>query len=158
MKILPVSPEQRSKIDAFIVQQWYSLQMVVHGESIDLGTADGWYASESDEIIGLLTYRIVDDEMEILSLDSLQEHQGIGTALLQKAVAKAKDSLCSRIWLITTNDNLQALRFYQKREFELVCIYRNAVDEARKKKPSIPFLGMDGIPLKHEMELQMLLL
>ena len=154
MRIQQINQQDRKAIDAFIERQWFSLQMVVHGESIDLSLADGWFACENDFILGLITYRIIDHEMEILSLDSIHERMGVGTALLNQAIAKAKESKCSKIKVITTNDNLYALRFYQKRGFNLVRIYRNAVDAARKLKPSIPLIGNDGIPLKHEIELE----
>ena len=94
---------------------------------------------------------------EILSLDSLREQTGIGTALLNAATEKAKSGGLERIMLITTNDNLPALRFYQKRGFDLVRIRRNALEQARKIKPEIPMTGMDGIPLKHEIELELIL-
>ena len=64
---------------------------------------------------------------------------------------------CSRITLITTNDNLAALKFYQKRGFDMVRLYRNAVEQARKIKPMIPLLGYDDIPVRHEIELEMIL-
>ena len=131
--------------------------MVVHGEVIDLGTADGWYACENDEVIGLITYRLLGNVLEILSLDSRREGMGIGTTLLYKAVGEAKNWSCRHIMLVTTNDNLSALRFYQRRGFDLVCAHRNAVDRARQLKPEIPLLGEDGIPLRHELELEMLL-
>ena len=155
--IQPIDRKNREQIDAFIIKQWYTLQMVVHGESIDLGTADGFFASEGGRITGLITFRIIRKEMEILSLDSLHEHNGTGTALLNAAIGKAKSINLKRITLITTNDNLPALRFYQKRGFDLVRIYRNALEQARKLKPEIPQTGMDGIPLKHEIELEKVL-
>ena len=154
MKVDKIRQEDRGKVDAFIVRQWFSMQMVVHGESIDLGNAEGWYVTEDDEIVGVITYRILDAEMEILSLDSVRENKGVGTVLLNETIDKAKDCRCKRIKVITTNDNLNALRFYQKHGFELVKIHRNAVDVARKTKPSIPLIGNDGIPLKHEIELE----
>ena len=157
MNIRQIDQTSRDRINAFIVHQWYTMQMVVHGESIELGEAEGYYACEGDEIIGLITYRIIGKEMEILSLDSLREGEGIGTGLLDAAVSKARETGITRIRLITTNDNLAALRFYQKRGFELFRIYRYAVDQARKIKPEIPLTGMDGIPLKHEIELEMIL-
>ena len=157
MMILPVERKDREQIDAFIIRQWYTLQMVVHGESIDLGTADGFFASEEGRITGLITFRLIRKEMEILSLDSLHEHKGTGTALLNVAIGKARSLNLERITLITTNDNLPALRFYQKRGFDLVRVYRDALEKARKLKPEIPLTGMDGIPLKHEIELEMVL-
>lgn len=133
------------------------MQMVVHGECIDLGAADGYYACENDEIIGLITYRIIEGELEILSLDSIIENKGIGSALLGEVIKKAKSSGCSRLMLITTNDNTSALRFYQKRGFDMVRLYRNALDISRKIKPAIPLSGEDGIPIKHEIELELII-
>ena len=130
--------------------------MVVHGETIDLRMADGWYALEDNEIVGLITYQLIDKAMEILSLDSLREKQGIGTALLGQAVKHAKDIGIKRIILTTTNDNLSALRFYQKRGFDIFKINLNAVEQCRKIKPEIPLISMDGIPIKHEIELELI--
>ncbi|MFP3471139.1 GNAT family N-acetyltransferase, partial [Micrococcus sp. SIMBA_144] len=61
---------------------------------------------------------------------------------------------CSRITLITTNDNLAALKFYQKRGFVMTAIHRNAVEKARKIKPEIPLIGNDGIPIRDEIQLE----
>lgn len=157
MEIQRIDRANREAVDAFILRRWFTPQMVVHGESIDLGSADGFYAREGGEIIGLITYRITGGEMEILSLDSLHESKGIGTALLNEAIAQAKSAGCARILLITTNDNLAALRFYQKRGFDMVRFYRNALHEVRKIKPEIPLIGADGIPLRHEIELERIL-
>ena len=157
MDIRRIDQASRDVINAFIVRQWYTMQMVVHGESIDLGHADGYYACEGNEIIGLITYRMAEKEMEILSLDSLREGRGVGTGLLDTVIAKARENGLQRITLITTNDNLAALRFYQKRGFDMCRFCRNALDQARKIKPEIPMTGMDGIPLKHEIELEMIL-
>ena len=154
MVIREIDQADRKPVDAFIVRQWFTRRMVVHGECIDLGAADGWFACEGEEIVGLITHRIVGREMEILSLDSVHENQGIGTALLDRAIARARAAGCSRIWLVTTNDNLHALRFYQRRGFDLVALHRDAVDRARRIKPEIPLTGMDGIPLRHEIELE----
>jgi RimJ/RimL family protein N-acetyltransferase len=60
-----------------------------------------------------------------------------------------------RVWLITTNDNTAALRFYQRLGFDLVALHRDAVDAARSIKPSIPLVGNDGIPIRHELELEL---
>ena len=157
MDIRWIDPASRERINALIVRQWYTMQMVVHGESIDLGSADGYYACEGDEIVGLITYRTAGNEMEILSLDSFQEGRGIGTGLLETVVAEARETGIRRIMLVTTNDNLAALRFYQKRGCDMCRFCRNALDQARKIKPEIPLTGMDGIPLKHEIELEMVL-
>ena len=100
MKIRPIDRTGRKQVDAFLVRQWYTMQMVVHGERIDLGSADGFYTCDGDEMIGLVTYRVSGKEMEILSLDSLHEHKGIGTLLLNAAIGKARDSSLERIRIV----------------------------------------------------------
>jgi ribosomal protein S18 acetylase RimI-like enzyme len=93
----------------------------------------------------------------VTSLDGLREGQGIGTKLLRKVIEEARTRKCRRVFLITTNDNLYALGFYQRRDFELVAIRRNAMDETRKLKPDILLIGMNRIPLRDEIELEMIL-
>jgi len=107
--------------------------------------------------IGLVTYRIDGDECEITTLNSLVEGIGIGSALVAAIKDAAVSAECKRLWLITTNDNLPALRFYQKRGFLLVAVHRNALQQSRRLKPEIPLVGRDGIPLRDEIELEMLL-
>lgn len=155
MDIKPISSENRQQVNDFIVSHWFSTDMVVRGEIIDMTVLDGFVVYEGENIIGLLTYKIDGTECEIVSLDSLAENQGIGTSLVNKVIEAAKENNCKKIKLITTNDNLNALRFYQKRGFDMVRIYHNALDVSRKLKPSIPLVGEFGIPLKHEIEFEM---
>jgi hypothetical protein len=57
--------------------------------------------------------------------------------------------------VITTNDNLDALRFYQRRGFRLAALHRGAVDDSRARlKPQIPPIGDHGIKLRDELELE----
>jgi hypothetical protein len=39
----------------------------------------------------------------------------------------------------------------------LVAVHRNALDISRELKPEIPQLGIDGVPLRDEIELEMML-
>ena len=106
------------------------------------------------ERVGLLTYNINNDELEIITLNALVERKGIGTALLEEVEMLAKERNCERIWLITTNDNVDALRFYQKRDYEITSVHRYAIDESRKIKPQLPFVGKYGIPIRDEIEME----
>jgi hypothetical protein len=60
-----------------------------------------------------------------------------------------------RLWLVTTNDNTAALRFYQRAGWELVAFHHNALAQSRVLKPSIPQMGLDSIPIRHELELEL---
>ena len=157
MEIKSIDEKNRARINAFITAHWFTLEMAVHGEIIDLGTADGLYTENAGEITGLITFRIIGSELEILSLDSIYERQGVGTALVDRVIGYSKNNKIKRIKVITTNDDLNAVGFYQKRGFDMAALYRNAADEARKLKPEIPLIGMGGIPIRHEIELEMIL-
>lgn len=157
METMPISPHNRQRINAFISQHWFTTEMIIRGEIVDMTVVEGIAALDSDEIIGLITYRIRDGICEITSLDSLREGQGIGTALLEQVIAIAKENNCLKISLTTTNDNINAIGFYQKREFDLVKLRRDSIKQARALKPEIPLTGHNGIPIKHELEFELLL-
>jgi N-acetylglutamate synthase-like GNAT family acetyltransferase len=115
---------------------------------------EGFVIEDGNEWVGLLTFFIQDGECEVTSLDSLREGRGIGSMLIDKALEEARAQGCRRLFLITTNDNLNALGFYQRRGFEIVTVYRGAINESRKRKPSISLIGMNNIPLRDEIELE----
>ena len=107
--------------------------------------------------IGLLTYNIVGDQCEITLMQSMREGIGVGSELVGAVKGTATRVGCKRLWLITTNDNLHALGFYQRRGFTLAAVYPNALTRSREIKLGIPMTGMNGIPLRDEIELEMAL-
>ena len=154
--IRPVDSGDGDWIAKTITERWGAEFVVAHYEVFHCRDLPGFVANDGEEKVGLLTYKIVGDDCEIVSLDSLQPCKGIGTALIDAVKATAIESGCKRLWLVTTNDNMNALCFYQKRGFVLVKINRNAIEFARSLKP-IPLIGVEGIPLRDEIELEMML-
>jgi GNAT superfamily N-acetyltransferase len=154
--IRPLDFDDKSWVRQLISQRWGAEFIVAHGEIYCPHELPGFVAIRGKEKVGLVTYNITDENCEIISLDSLLPSVGIGSALIDAVKISALESRCKRIWLTTTNDNLNALRFYQKRNFALVKVLRNAVEIARKHKP-IPLKGADGIPVRDEIELEMVL-
>jgi GNAT superfamily N-acetyltransferase len=116
-------------------ENWGDEFVVAHGVIYYPDTLDGFIALDGDEWIGEITYTFSENECEIVSLDSAREGIGVGTMLISKVVEEARREDCGRIFLMTTNDNLNALGFYQKRGFELVAVHRGGVNESRKIKP-----------------------
>ena len=155
MDIQRITPDNRTAVNAFIKENWFTTAMVLRGRVIDMTKTDGYFASEDKKIIGLVTYIFYRDVCEITSLDSLVENRGLGTRLLDMAIEAAREKSCRRVVLITTNDNIRAIRFYQKRGFDMARLYRNALDVSRRLKPEIPLICEDSIPLRHEIEFEM---
>ncbi len=138
-------------------KNWGDDYVIAHGVVYRPEALDGFIAMDGHEWVGEITYRFSDTGCEVVTLDSEREGQGLGTKLINAVVEEARSHNCKRIFLITTNDNLNALGFYQKRGFEMVKIHRGAVNESRKIKPNIPLIGMNNIPLRDEIELEIML-
>jgi GNAT superfamily N-acetyltransferase len=115
----------------------------------------GFAAFEDEQCIGLVTYELDGEACEIVSIDALEEGRGVGTALLEAVVEAAREAGCARVQLLTTNNNLRALAFYQKRGFRLVGLVPGAIDEERSLKPSIPLVDAAGLPIRDELHLEL---
>lgn len=131
---------------------WSGDFIVSRGKKYYPKDLDGFIACIDTQKVGLVTFRDDGDAVELVSLVSLREHQGIGTALVDALIAYAKKQNKRRIWVITTNNNNHAMRFYEHRGLKKVCVYKNAIAESRKIKPSIPLIDECGIPIRDEIE------
>ena len=158
MEYLPIDDSNRQQINSFISEHWATTEMIIRGTVIDMTKMQGIVTYNHNEIFGLVTYYIKDFVCEITSLDSLSEHKGIGTELVNRVVAAARMSHCKKVIAVTTNDNINAIRFYQKRDFDMARFYHNALEVSRKMKPEIPLIGDNNIPLRHEIEFEFQLL
>jgi ribosomal protein S18 acetylase RimI-like enzyme len=139
-----------------LVHGWGDDFIVSRGRRLFPSLLPGFCAAGvSGERLGLATYEIIDRDCQLVTLHALRPHEGIGTALAQAVRHVAASAGCGRLWLITTNDNLDALRFYQRRGFNLVAVHRDLRDGARRLKPSIPLIGNYGIPIRDEIELEL---
>lgn len=154
MNISSITETNREKVKLFFESHWGSPEMVLSTGVYDCSALDGFIVWNIEgEMIGLVTYIRRDIECEIISLDSIEEGKGVGTKLLYTVEQASKDAQCHHVKIITTNDNLQALKFYQKRGYYLSELLVDAVKEARKIKPEIPFIGNHGIPIRDEVVL-----
>ncbi len=152
--IQSIQKSDLAKIAAIIREHWGGETIVAHGVLFHPGTLAGIKAVKENEIIGFLHYQIRGEECEILTLISLQEDQGIGSTLIAEVESIARVNHCQRLSLITTNDNLHALGFYQRRGFRLAALFPGQMDISRKLKPSIPLIGEHHIPLRDELRLE----
>ncbi len=152
-----IDSRNRQLVNSFLKEHWYTTTMVIRGEEIDMTQTEGFYLAEKEKVLGLITYMVYEDILEITSLNSLRENQGVGSKLMELVVQEAKERRLRKIVLITTNDNINAIRFYQKRGFDMARLFRNALEASRRLKPEIPLLGENDIPLRHEIEFELLL-
>lgn len=150
-----ITDRDREWLRRFVIERWGADRLIVHGALYHPHQHAGFAIFEGDQPIGVITYRLEAGACEITTLDSVRERQGVGTALIEAVIDRARQAHCARVWLITTNDNLNALRFYQRRGLALAALHREAVTRARQIKPEIPLIGEFGIPIRDELELEM---
>lgn len=157
-EIISLDGKWREEINRLIEREWAGPMVATNGVLHNTSQAEGFVFLSSGKLAGYLLYCLENGECEVLVLHSLAENRGVGSALLRAAAEKAKQSGCGRLWLVTTNDNVHAIRFYQRFGMELKAVRIGAMDQARASlKPSIPLVGMDGIPIRHEFEFEMIL-
>jgi GNAT superfamily N-acetyltransferase len=155
MKVRDKKPEDQPWIEKILSERWGGRQVIVHEEIFQAHLLPALVAGENE---GLATFRIRRSSekkfAELVTLDALTVSQGVGTALMEALIAKLQAETVEVLRVTTTNDNLNALRFYQRRGFRMTEVRPGAVDKARSLKPSISLVGEFGIPIHDEIELE----
>ena len=134
--------------------QWGSTKIISNDKIHDILRLPGFVADQDGKLTGVILYAIENQQCEIVAIYSATEKKGVGTKLIDLVKGAAKENHCERVWLFTTNDNTQALRFYQKRGFILTALRPNIIEQQRRIKPTIPLIGNNGIPIRDEIELK----
>ena len=143
----------RPMIAWLMTELWGSPTQIVHQTVYRPADLPGLIAERGSRVAGLLTFHVAGGVLEVVTLNALERRAGVGTLLMEAAAAEARQLRCHEIRLTTTNDNLDAIRFYQRRGLRLVALRPGAVDRARAERPEIPPVGDYGIPLRDEIDL-----
>ncbi|HET9243708.1 MAG TPA: GNAT family N-acetyltransferase [Gaiella sp.] len=156
IEVRPLTDSDRAWSVRVETESWSEPVVARLGELVDPTKLPGFVALLDGERAGLASYAVRGDDCELVTMRSLREGRGVGRALLEAVRSAAVDAGCARLWLITTNDNLRALETYQLFGMEIVAFHRHSVTDARRRlKPSIPERGAHGIPIAHELELEL---
>lgn len=151
-----LTEKYRPAITEMLISEWGGPMVATRGRLIDAPALPGLVALEEGQLAGCLLYELRNNECEVVLLESLTPGRGVGSGLLAAAAKMAADAGCRRLWLITTNDNTPAIRFYQRQGMRLAAAHIGAVDQARATiKPAIPQRGVDDIPIRDELEFEL---
>jgi GNAT superfamily N-acetyltransferase len=155
--VRPIRDDERPELARVVTENWGSPVVVSREVAHDVRELPGLVAVEtdSDRWLGVASYRFEAAECELVQIVALERGRGVGTALLDAVTAIARAAGARRVWLTTTNDNLDAIRFYQRRRFRFIWVWRDAVTRARTVKPEIPLTGDYGIAITDEIELEL---
>lgn len=155
LDVRPISRDDLAFVRAELTRNWFSPVIWSRGVRFQADQLPGFVAWHHDRPVGLLTLAAFDPrQYEVVTLSALLENSGVGTALLDAAVQFARQRGARRLLLTTSNDNLRALGFYQRRGWRLVRVYPGEIDRCRNDNKEIPLLGMNRISLRDELELE----
>lgn len=142
--------EDRGAVDAVLAAVLGSPMQARLGEVHDVGALPGVGAWDGDALVGVATHR--GDELAALAVLAPERGRGVGGALIEALVGAMREQGASRVWLVTTNDNLDAIRVYQRHGFRLTELHPGGVDRSRRDlKPEIPVMGQNGIEMHDEL-------
>ena len=156
MDTRPKTPCDQSWIRELLTRRWGGTLVVAHGEQFQ---ADALPAMVAGERQGLATYQVEAEgwHAELVTLDAVTPGHGVGTVLIDGLTRVLSTRGIGILRVTTTNDNLRALRFYQRRGFRIIAVRPGAVAAARRLKPTIPEFGEHGIPIRDEVDLELTL-
>jgi len=143
--------EDHDDVLQLLKDRWTSPDMIIGDETIDASRLPGYTARDASDLVGLVTLIKRESEWEILTLDSLNRWDGVGSRLLHAVVEEAKANHIRRLTVRLSNDNLDAFRFYQRRGFRFERIGQGVIDAEREQKPGIPLTGDYGIEIHDEI-------
>jgi ribosomal protein S18 acetylase RimI-like enzyme len=152
-----IEPSDRGWVRSFLREHFGSTQVVSRNVLHQADELSGFIGLYRGEPQALLTYCVMNGELEVVSLHAAIGGRGLGSRLLAAARERARDLRCRRLWLITTNDNEPAIAFYTRRGMHLAAVHRGAIAESRKLKPQISRFGVGGRPIDDEIEFEVLL-
>ena len=155
MLVRRVTQEDQDWIAETIISAFASTQLVSRGRiHEDASALDGFIVENDGRPIGCALWHEIDGDAELVVLVTTYRGAGAGTALLDAVVDFAREAGWQRLWLITTNDNTDAIRLYQRAGWDWVGWHADAVTKAREFKPELPETGSHGIPIRHEIEFE----
>jgi N-acetylglutamate synthase-like GNAT family acetyltransferase len=155
MRVVTATAADRPTVEAFL-ERFHTRRVARRRELVDATEHPALLALLGDELVGVATYIVTNRECELLTLHAQNPRSGTGSTLLSALVEVARQAGCDRLRVVTTNDNVDALRFYQRRGFRLAELRAGAVAESRQSlKPEIPLTGAYDIDLRDEIELEM---
>jgi ribosomal protein S18 acetylase RimI-like enzyme len=155
--VRPLGDDDQRWKEETLRRAWGSTAVARLGVLVDAAALPGLMAVVDGRPAGLLTWDRHGDDIEVVTLQAENEGGGVGRALMDAVLNLGRHTGARRIWLVTTNDNVRAIGFYQRWGMDLVRFVRHGVDVSRRVKPEIPQGGDDGIPVRHELEFEVLL-
>jgi ribosomal protein S18 acetylase RimI-like enzyme len=150
-----ITPGDRDWVADTLVREWTSTSVARLGELVEAADLPGHLATLAGRRVGLVLVDVKHRECEVVAISTSDHRRGVGRALMECCFAEARATGCRRVWLVTTNNNIAAIAFYQRVGMDLRALHRHAVRVSRELKPTIPERDAAGVRIDHELEFEL---
>jgi GNAT superfamily N-acetyltransferase len=147
----------RRSLDELLRLRWSDGTVSVRGKLVGVTDVEALGAYVEGRLQGVATWIVEEGNLYLATLNNVTDRRGVSSALLDAMIALGREKRFKVLRALISNDNTRALRFYQRRGFRIVAVHIGIVDMMRRLKPAIPEKGFDGIPMRDEIELEMVL-
>ena len=146
------TPEDRGAVEELCDRAWGETEVDVLGTTFDVLRCDNLLAEMDGELAGMIALAVHGGDLAIVLLSVYPERQGggLGSALLEAAVARAIDRRLPSVKVAVTNDDIASLYFYQRHGFVLFDVALGSVADRHGSSPA----GFAGIPMRDELRLR----
>jgi GNAT superfamily N-acetyltransferase len=144
----------RTFLEELLRLRWSGGALLLRGRMIAPSDVEALAAYDGDRLAGVATWRLEGKVLYIVTLNNITDQRGVGVALLDATMKLGREKGAALVRVIVTNDNLNALGFYQRRGFKIVGVFPGAVDTIRSLNPNLPVMGANRIPMRDEIELE----
>jgi ribosomal protein S18 acetylase RimI-like enzyme len=144
----------RERLEELALHFWGETEVECFDGVYDVLELPALVAELGSEVLGAVSYAVDGERMNLVMFNVLPDFQGrgVGKALLQAAVEKARMLGLTRLVVATSNDDLPALAFYQRARFTVEAVVPGRILEHHGGEE-----GFAGIPVRDEIRLQLLL-
>ena len=144
---------------ALCLRFFHHTDLISYGGKFEITDCESLVAERDGRLVGLLAYLWREGEGDCLvvafAVAGGDQGRGVGAQLQGWLEGECRGRGVERLILSTTNDNLPALYFYQRRGFQIVSVLPGVIqEELRSILSGAEPPGFGGIPVRDEIRLQ----
>lgn len=140
-----------------VVEQWGDDAFIISGKvypTSEMTLLGAW--TPLGQLRGLAYYKVNGSTMLLGAIITIGERaKGVGKILFDAVLAEARTTRMRKMRALTTNDNFEAMKFYQRCGMRFETLYPGGADAFRAFKPGIYRNGKHGLPLRDILEFEL---